>query len=110
MTRKWKPSAAQRREFAERMQNPLEKIAYEARKQERADRRRSKSDFDYEKAGGQYVPTKNQHDFCFRNSELFVTTREREASDNVMYGYSCHEKVSHDDIHIVNEKIRVNNI
>ena len=106
MAYKWKPSKAQRTEFAQRMQNSEEKAAYEARKTTKAEKRRSTSSFEYNTAGGNYVPTKTQHDFCFNNIHLFQTSEEQQASNMVIYGYSCQEKVHHDYIHIVNEKQR----
>lgn len=103
---KWKPSASQRREFAQRMQDPQEVAEYEKRKQEKVEKRRASSQFDYNNAGGNYVPTKAQHDFCFSNSHLFQTVEEQQAMNDVMFGYSCNEKVHHDSIHVVNEKLR----
>lgn len=106
MSYKWKPSASQKREFAERMKNPEEQAAYEARKVEKLQKKRAGSRFDYNSAGGYYTPTKEQHDFCFANMELFVTSEEKDAMNFVMSGFSCNEKVHHDFIHIVNEKRR----
>lgn len=105
---KWKPSKAQRRAFAEKMNDPAEKAAYEARKEAKAKKRRAGSKFDYASAGGNYVPTKAQHDFCLNHYDLFKTAEERSAASDVMYGYSTNEKVHHDQIHIVNEIIRAN--
>lgn len=106
MAYKWRPSKTQRREFAIRMTDPIEAQAYEARKAQRAENRRSKSKFDYQTAGGLYVPTKAQHDFAFNHIDLFTTNDERASANEVMCAYSCNEKVHHDHIHIVNEKIR----
>lgn len=109
MAYRWKPSKAQRREFAQRMQDPDEKAAYEARKVEKAEKRRAGSKFDYNSAGGRYVPTKEQHDFCFNNMHLFATSEEVDAANMVMSGFVCNERVHHDYIHIVNEKRRSQN-
>lgn len=106
MAYKWKPNASQRKAFAEKMQDPEEARAYEARKEEKAAKRRAGSKFNYQTAGGNYVPTKAQHDFAMENSHLAVTMEEQTAFNDVIYGYSCQEKVHHDYIHIVNEKIR----
>lgn len=107
---KWKPSKSAKREFAIKMQNDLEfAIDYNNRKQIKNDKRKASSQFDYESAGGNYIPTKYQSDFCFNNPELFITLHEQEAKNNILYGYSCQEKVHHDYIHIVNEKIRLKN-
>jgi hypothetical protein len=105
---KWKPSKTQRRAFAEKMSDPAEQAAYNARKEEKAKKRRAGSKFDYGSAGGNYVPTLAQYNFCFYNMSSFVTKEEQEAANQVMYGYTTKEKVHHDYIHIVNEKIRDN--
>ena len=106
LSRKWKPSATAKREFAERMQNPTEAAAYAARKITRENNQRAKSKFDYRSAGGEYIPTKAQYDFCFANPQLFTTDEQSEARNQVLFGYSCREKVHHDHIHIINELIR----
>jgi hypothetical protein len=104
---KWRPSKTAKREFAQKMKNDAEfSAAYYARKDKKAGKRRSQSNFDYNTAGGFYIPTKAQHDFCLNNGQLFVTPEETQAANDVMFGFSCNEKVSHDSIHIVNEKIR----
>ena len=95
---KWKPNATQRREFAERMKDPDERDAYETRKREKAMYENWKDK--------DFVPTKEQSDFCFRNMDLFVTPEEKDAANIVISGYSCGEKVNHCYIHIVNEKRR----
>lgn len=106
MSYKWKPSKSQRREFAIRMQDPNEKATYEKRKEEKAQKRRATSSFDYKKAGGNYIPTKAQYDFCINHMYLFQSPQERDAANQINYGYICNEPVHHDYIHIVNEKIR----
>ena len=95
---KWKPNATQRREFAERMKDPNEREAYETRKREKNAYQNWKDK--------DFVPTREQHDFCFDNMHLFLTPEEVNAANMVMYGYSCNEKVNHCYIHIVNEKRR----
>ena len=102
---KWKPSKSMRRDFARRMQDPEEKTAYEARKQARDEKRRSASRFDYESAGGSYVPTKAQYDYAMSRPDD-LTIEQQDACNQVVTGYACNEKVSHDDIHIINELIR----
>lgn len=103
---KWRPSASQRREFARRMQDPEEKAAYEKRKLDKANKRRAGSRFDYGSAGGNYIPTQSQYNFVMNNMDLFTAPDEREAANKVIQGYTCKEKIHHDYIHIVNEKIR----
>lgn len=106
MAYKWKPSKSQRRAFAERMQDPEEQAAYDARKEQKAQKRRESSQFDYKTAGGSYVPTQEQFWFCAEHSEMFETMEEQTACNMVMSGYTCNDKVDHDYIHIVNEKRR----
>ncbi|WP_163216435.1 hypothetical protein [Bacteroides sp. 224] len=109
MAYKWRPSKTQKRDFAQKMKNdPDYREAYYSRKDQRAKNRRSTSKYEYESAGGYYIPTKAQHDFCAENMHLFVSEVEKLAANTVMHGYSCNEKIHHDDIHIVNEKIRSN--
>ena len=103
---KWKPSASQRKAFAQRMSDPEERIAYEKRKEEKLIKKRSGSRFDYNTAGGKYIPTKNQYEFVLDHPNLFKTTEEQEAVNEIIYGYINNEKVHHDYIHIVNEKFR----
>ena len=105
MPYKWKPSKSQKRAFAERMQNPDEQAAYYKRKEDKAAKRRSTSNFDYYSAGGEYVPTKEQHDFAFDNIGKFDSSFD-EAANMVISGYSCNMKVHHDFIHVINEKRR----
>lgn len=107
---KWSPSKSQKREFAIRMQDEKEREAYEERKIQKAEKRRSGSKFDYNTAGGFYVPTKAQFDFCLSNINLFKTPQEINALNMVMSAYTCNEKTHHDYIHIVNEKIRSVNV
>jgi hypothetical protein len=104
---RWKPSASQRRAFAERMQDPSEREAYEQRKREKADKRRAGSQYDYAKAGGNYIPTKIQFDIALRAiGELDLTPQEIDACNQVVGAYTCNEKTHHDNIHIVNEFVR----
>jgi hypothetical protein len=91
------------------MQDPEEQAAYEARKRSRIEKRQSTSRFDYESAGGNYVPTEAQHDFCVFNRPSEMTPEQEDACNIVAGGYICQEKVHHDYIHIVNELMRHNN-
>lgn len=106
--KKWKPSKAQAREFASKMKDPDYAAAYYTRKEVKAAKRRASSQFDYNTAGGHYVPTKAQYDFCINYIHLFRTDEEKKAANDTMYGYSCNEKIHHDSIHIVNEILRTN--
>ncbi len=106
MAYRWKPSNQQKREFAERMKDPEQKAAYEQSKKERADKKRSTSAFSYNSAGGEYIPTKSQHDYAVFDRSQNTTPEHDQACDMVAMGYSCSMKIHHDYIHIVNELIR----
>lgn len=106
--KKWKPSSSQRRAFAERMKNADELSAYLVRKREREERRRATSRFDYESAGGEYVPSQTQYNFCITHYESFLSREEREAANLLIFAYDFNEKIHHDFIHIVNEIMRRN--
>jgi len=99
---KWRPNKSQRKAFAIKMQDPENREIYESKMaKERT--------YEYWKDKN-FVPTKEQHDFCLEYINLFVTSEEKEAVGAVMYGYSCNEKVNHSHIHIINEKRRNVNI
>lgn len=107
MAYKWKPSKSQRREFAIRMQDVNEQQAYKERKELKAEKRRQGSKFDYYSAGGNYIPT----EFQYQEAMSFLLSREmtpeqKEACNQVLYGFSCQEKIHHDYIHIVNDMTR----
>lgn len=107
MAYKWKPSKSAKREFASSMKNDPQFAAdYYARKEVKADKRRSGSQFDYDSAGGSYIPTQAQYHFVSANYGLADTPELRDAFNQVEYGYTCQEKIHHDYIHIVNELIR----
>jgi hypothetical protein len=106
MNYKWKPSASQRRAFAERMKDPDEQKAYNIRKAEKKEKF-----YDSLKSpgtGANYVPTKAQHDFCVFNRKGIETPEQEDAANQICFGYSCNEKVDHFYIHIINEIIRKN--
>jgi hypothetical protein len=106
---KWTPSRAQRREFAQRMNDSQFAAEYYARKNKQAAKRRSTSKFDYPTAGGYYIPTREQYDAA--NTFLLtghLDDSQEDACNQVIYGYTCQERVHHDKIHIVNE-LRRNN-
>lgn len=105
----WHPSKSARREFAQKMQNEEFAAAYNQRKAQREEKRRATSSFDYNTAGGEYVPTKVQYDTAIMAlNTLSLSAEQKDACNQVTYGYSCNEKVHHDSIHIVNEIIRSN--
>lgn len=107
MARQWKPSKTQKREFAQRMANDAEfKKAYEERQEKNLVKKRSTSKFDYNTAGGTYVPTESQNRAAFELYNANSTPEEKEAANRVLLAYACKEKVHHDFIHIVNEYIR----
>jgi len=107
MKYKWHPSKSQKREFAQNMQDPQFANDYYKRKEQKAENRRSQSKFDYDSAGGNYVPTKEQANQAYNfliSKEL--TSEQIEACNMVFSAYSSNEKCNHDFIHIVNELIR----
>ena len=107
MRYKWKPTKAQKREFAERMATDTAyNEAYHQRKEQRAKTRRSTSKFDYQTAGGEYIPTESQNKAAFELLNLNPTPEQEEACNMVLYGYSCKEKVHHDFIHLINNYMR----
>jgi len=61
MRRKWKPNKAQRQAFKAKMQDTEQRKEYEARKALKAQNKRKSSQFDYDSAGGEYIPTKAQY-------------------------------------------------
>lgn len=110
MSYKWKPSKTQRREFAIKMQDIEEREAYEQRKQDRAAKKRAGSKHNYQTAGGNYVPTKQQFDFCLTEIRNLNLNKDQEmAANQVLFGYNNNEKIHHDYIHIINELRRNNN-
>lgn len=108
MTYKWKPSASQKRAFAENMKDKEYSNAYNERKAQKANKRRETSKYDYNTAGGQYIPTTAQNDAAFELLQKDATQEQKEAANMILYGYSCKEKIHHDHIHVVNEYIRSN--
>lgn len=105
---KWKPNKTQRRDFAIKMQDPEFRRDYEERKQKRAEKRRAKSKFDYEKAGGFYIPTQFQYESAHKLLNSHPTKEQEEACFFVISGYLDGSKVHHDYIHLVNEFNRSN--
>jgi hypothetical protein len=104
---KWKPSKAQKKEFAQKMQDSQFAADYYARKDAKREKKRSGSKYDYRTAGGEYTPTQYQHDMALKATmSLPLTQEEQNACNIVMAAYSCNEKTHHDNIHIVNELIR----
>lgn len=105
MAYKWKPSKSARREFAQKMQNDTQFAAdYYAKKESKKAKKRDGSKFDYNSAGGEYVPTKDQYNAAMsflQNGQL--TTEQEQACNMVTSAYSLQDKCHHDNIHIVNE-------
>ena len=108
MAYKWKPSASQKRAFAEKMKDDKHAGAYNERKAQKALKRRKTSKYDYNTAGGQYIPTTAQNEAAFKMLQKDASQEQKEAANMILYGYSCNEKIHHDYIHVVNEYIRSN--
>lgn len=107
---RWKPSASQRKAFAEKMKDEGERQAYEQRKADKAAKKRAGSKFDYSTAGGNYKPTEFQNKAAFKFlSKGNLTMEQQEACNMVISAYSLNEPVHHDYIHIVNEMSRREN-
>ncbi|MBN1969610.1 MAG: hypothetical protein JW870_09605 [Candidatus Delongbacteria bacterium] len=106
MAYKWKPNATQRREFKERMQDPILRAEHEQNKANGAAKKRSSSKFDYESASGYYLPTKIQFDASNRMLFSDVSEEQKTAANNIISAHVCGFKTHHDNIHIVNEWIR----
>lgn len=104
MKLKWKPSASQRRAFAERMKDPDEQAAYNDRKS--AKKEKFYDSLDAPGSGCNYVATQSQHDFCVFNRPPNLTPDQDDACNQVAFSFSCNEKIDHYYIHIVNELIR----
>jgi len=105
---KWRPSKSQRRAFAQRMQNEDERLAYEERKRKREEKRRENSTFNYESAGGNYIPTEHQYHVANEMMRGDCTPQQINAATLVISAFVCNERVHHDYIHIVNEYYREN--
>jgi hypothetical protein len=103
---KWKPNKTQRRAFALKMQDDEFRSSYHERKEKRQEKKRSGSKFDYTTAGGMYTPTKTQYDSAMELMLNNPTIEQKTASNSVIMGYTCNEKIHHDNIHIINEYIR----
>ena len=107
MKYKWKPNATQRREFAERMKDPDEQKAYSDRKIAKNTYSNNPLSFKHKS----FIPTETQYKHA---QKMFLscpidnplTIEQRDACNQVIYGYSCQEKVHHDYIHIINEHRR----
>ena len=107
--RQWRPSASQKREFAENMKNPEYATAYYARKEAREEKRRQTSKYDYNTAGGMYIATQRQYNVALDiQCDPDTTAEQRDAANMVIYSYTCRAKIHHDYIHVVNEIIRSN--
>ena len=105
MAFKWKPSKSTRTAFSEQMKNPIARLAYEKRKEEKAEKRRESSKFNYRSAGGRFVPTAYQYDYALKVVGS-LSRFERVEFDLLIAAYTTQEKVHHDVIHAVNNYIR----
>ena len=107
MAYKWKPSKSARAAFAEKMKDPNEQAAYNQRATDRVNKKRSSSKFDYNTAGGNYIPTRFQYDNAMRILLSYnITKEEVSALNQVVSAYSLNETTHHDNIHIINELVR----
>lgn len=103
MKYRWKPSASQKRAFAERMKDLEEQRMYEEKKRAKNTYSGDPRSFKHKS----FVPTENQYKVSWKMLNDDRCTKEQENSCNmIIYGYICQEKVHHDHIHIVNELTR----
>ena len=102
---KYRPSKHKRKEFAQKMLDPSFREEYEKRKRQKEEKKSASSKFDYETAGGYYIPTKHQYKSAIEllQNEDKLTQDQKSACNMVIYGFSTSSKVSHDNIHIVND-------
>lgn len=104
MSYKWKPSKTAKRAFADKMANDSQFASdYYGRKSAKAAKKRAGSKFDYNTAGGEYVPTKDQYNAAMSFLQNATLTQEQEQACNIVTSaYSLQDKCHHDHIHIVN--------
>lgn len=105
MSYKWRPSASQRRAFAEKMNND-EDFASSYNERKKAKKEKFYESIDKRGTGSAFVPTKAQHDYCIFNRSKNTTPEHDEACNMVASKFACNEKCDHYYIHIVNELIR----
>lgn len=96
---RWRPSKSQRRDFAIKMQDSEERVAYEEHRRLRNSYEGFKDKF--------FIPTKLQYNFAMNSLQTQNLTPEQEdACNQVSFGYINNEKIHHDYIHIINEMRR----
>lgn len=117
---KWRPTKAQRREFAIKMNSDPEfREAYLERKRKRKEKRQSQSVFDYETAGGSYYVTKLQSEYAFEIKNKLQYTDKKyyinklnewldDIMDDIIVRFDTGEKINHDYIHVLNTIVRAN--
>jgi hypothetical protein len=95
MSYKWKPNASQRAAFCEKMKNEDEKLAYLKRKESKKLYANWKDK--------DFVPTKFQYEYALKlKSNENISETVNNACNQIMYGFSCNEKINHFFIHIIN--------
>jgi len=103
---KWKPNKSQKAAFKAKMQDPAEQAAYNDKKCVAAEARRATSQYDYETAGGRYVPTKQQYNAACQLITGKHDLAERLALNEVINGFISNSRIHHDYIHVINGLIR----
>jgi len=101
---KWKPNASQRRAFAERMQDSDEQSAYYSR--QLAKKNKFYDSFYHPGSGVECIASKSAHDFCIFDRRGIDTPELEDAANQVVFSFSCNEKIDHYYIHIINSIIR----
>lgn len=99
---RWKPSANQRKEFAEKMQDPIQKQIYEENKRAKNTYSDNSRSFKHKS----FIPTSSQYENALKFTTIELNGEQSNACNQVIYGYTCQEKIHHDYIHIINEMTR----
>lgn len=104
MAYKWRPSASQRRAFAEKMQNDEDfKSSYLQRKAEK--REQFYNSLEKKNTKCFYYVTKEQYNFAMYEASP-ENEEQKQACDMVVSSFAINEKCDHFFIHIVNEMRR----
>ena len=99
MAYKWKPSASQRKAFAEKMKDPEEKSAYEENKRNKNTYSDNPLSFKHKS----FIPTNLQYNEAMKFLGMVgLTYKQQDACNQITSTYVCQDKCHHDYIHIIN--------
>ncbi len=68
--------------------------------------RKAKKEQRLNNPGNDFIPTKEQYDFCMEHSDLFTAKFQQEAMNLVIFGYSNSEKIPYDDIQVIKDLMK----